>query len=332
MAKILIVAEHERGRLKLATLAAAGFAARLIAPGGAPAAAGLSSFEILVLGENIGPVAEAARVWGAENVLVADHAALREPLADRYAQVVAEIVRERGATLVVAAASTFSKDILPRAAALLDAGMLSDVIDARPEGDDFVFQRVQFAGNVIASVQLAGFPKVLTVRASAFASPPAGLQPSPVLAVPIDPARLPALAQFVARDEKAAARPDATEARVVVSGGRAFRNSADFERLVGGLADAIGAAVGSSRALVDAGITANSLQIGQTGKIVAPDLYLALGISGAIQHMAGMKDSKVLAAINKDVDAPIFEVADYGLVGDVYELVPQLIERLKKTG
>jgi len=212
---------------------------------------------------------------------------------------------------------------------LLDAGMLSDVISGQPDGDDFVFRRVLFAGNVLGTVKLEGALKFLTIRAAAFVAASKGDALSPVTSIVVKPESLPALAQFISRDQKVAGRPDATEARIVVSGGRGIKNAEDFERLVGGLADTIGAAVGSSRALVDAGITANSLQIGQTGKVVAPDLYLALGISGAIQHMAGMKDTKVVVAINKDPDAPIFEIADYGLVADVYEAVPQLIHRLK---
>ncbi|HXI52952.1 MAG TPA: FAD-binding protein [Candidatus Saccharimonadales bacterium] len=322
MTRTLVIAEHDQGQVKLATFAAAGFARRLQAASG--------SYEILVLGEHVGPVAEALRHTGAENVLVADHASLRHPLADRYAQVIAEVVRQRNATVVVAAASTFSKDILPRAAALLDAGMLSDVVEVQSENGELTFKRVMFAGNVIATVQLEGTPKFVTVRAAAFAAPAKTESASPVVPFPFDPAGLPALAEFLGRDQKAAARPDATEARVVVSGGRALKNAEDFERLVGGLADTLGAAVGSSRALVDSGITPNSLQIGQTGKIVAPEVYIAVGISGAIQHLAGMKDTKVVVAINKDPEAPIFEVADYGLVADVYDAVPQLIHLLKK--
>jgi electron transfer flavoprotein alpha subunit len=172
--------------------------------------------------------------------------------------------------------------------------------------------------------------KFLTVRASAFAHPQKLAQSSPVEKIPIDAATLPNFTEYIGSETKVAGRPDSTEARVVVSGGRALKNAEDFERLVGGLADALGGAIGSSRALVDAGITPNSLQVGQTGKIVAPELYFALGISGAIQHLAGMKDTKIIVAINKDPDAPIFEVADYGLVGDVYQVVPELIEKVKK--
>ena len=200
----------------------------------------------------------------------------------------------------------------------------------RREGDDFIFKRVMFAGNVIATVKLEGALKFLTVRAAAFAHPPKGSESSPVESVPVDAGKLPAFIEFGGQEAKVAGRPDSTEARVVVSGGRAIKNAEDFERLIGGLADALGGAVGSSRALVDAGITPNSLQVGQTGKIVAPDLYIAVGISGAIQHLAGMKDTKFIVAINKDADAPIFEFADYGLVGDVYQIVPELIEKLKK--
>ncbi len=326
MSHILVIAEHDDGQLKQATLSAVGFARKA---GG--------TFDVLIIGQEVSAMAEALRGYGAATVLVADSPALQHPVADKYAQVIVDAARERNATMLVAAASTFSKDILPRAAALLDAGMLSDVVDVTPDGDDFVFKRVMFAGNVIATVKLDGAVKVLTVRPAAFPPPPStgegwgGGEPSPVVAVAVDESKLPSHMQFVGRETKVAGRPDSTEARVVVSGGRAIKNIKDFERLIGGLADVLGGAVGSSRALVDAGITPNELQVGQTGKIVAPDLYIAVGISGAIQHLAGMKDSKVIVALNKDPDAPIFEIADYGLVGDVYQMVPELIERLKQT-
>ena len=323
MANLLVIAEHDQGQLKLATLAAVACAHKVVAEAG-------GSFDILVIGQNVGGTAELLRPYGAATVLVADDAQLQHPVGDKYAQVIADVARERGATMVIGAASTFSKDILPRAAALLDAGMLSDVIDVRMAGGDFIFKRVMFAGNVIATVKLDGAVKFLTVRAAAFAQPPKGSECSPVLGIPVEAGRLPAFIEYGGREAKVTGRPDSTEARVVVSGGRAIRNAEDFERLVGGLADALGGAVGSSRALVDAGITPNSLQVGQTGKIVAPDLYVAVGISGAIQHLAGMKDTKVIVAINKDPEAPIFEVADFGLVGDAYQVVPELVAKLKK--
>ena len=323
MSNILVIAEHDGGQLKLATLSAVGFARQVVAEVG-------GSFHILVIGENIGGTTESLRSYGASAVLAADHSQLKHPVADKYAQVIADITRQRGITMVVGAASTFSKDVLPRAAGLLDAGMVSDVIDIRRDGDDFIFKRVMFAGNVIATVKLDGALKFLTVRAAAFAHPPKGTESSPLESVPVDSGKLPAFIEFGGQEAKVAGRPDSTEARVVVSGGRAIKNAGDFERLIGGLADALGGAVGSSRALVDAGITPNSLQVGQTGKIVAPELYIAVGISGAIQHLAGMKDTKFIVAINKDSDAPIFEVADYGLVGDVYQVVPELIAKLSK--
>ncbi len=322
MNRILVIAEHDSGTLKLASFAAAGFASKVCAASG-------GSFDFLLLGSGLAAATEGLRKSGAAAVLVADSPELAQPLADRYTKVIADTAKARGATIVVAAASTFSKDILPRAAALLDAGMLSDVVDVTAAGADLTFRRVMFAGNVIATVQLDGAIKCIAVRSAAFAAPAATDTLSPVEAVAIDAALLPKFTEFISREVKVSARPDATEARIIVSGGRALKNSADFERLVGGLADVLGAAVGSSRALVDSGITPNSLQIGQTGKVVAPDLYIAVGISGAIQHMAGMKDTKVIAAINKDPEAPIFEIADYGLVADVYEAVPELIQKLK---
>jgi electron transfer flavoprotein alpha subunit len=323
MANILVVAEHDNGQLKQATLSAVAFARKVVAEAG-------GSFDILVIGENMGGTAELLRPYGASTVLVADHAQLQHPVGDKYAQVIADVAKQRKVTMAVGAASTFSKDILPRAAALLDAGMLSDVIDVRMAGNEFIFKRVMFAGNVIATVKLDGAVKFLTVRATAFAHAPKGSEPSPVVGVQVDAGGLPAFIEYEGREAKETGRPDSTEARVVVSGGRAIKNAEDFERLIGGLADALGGAVGSSRALVDAGVTPNSLQVGQTGKIVAPDLYIAVGISGAIQHLAGMKDTKVIVAINKDLDAPIFEVADFGLVGDAYQVVPELVEKLKK--
>jgi electron transfer flavoprotein alpha subunit len=323
MANLLVIAEHDRGQLKLATLAAVSCAHKVVAEAG-------GSFDILVIGQNVGGTAELLRPYGAATVLVADNAQLEHPVGDKYAQVIAEAAKQQGSTMVIGAASTFSKDILPRAAALLDAGMLSDVIDVHMDGGAFIFKRVMFAGNVIATVKLDGAVKFLTVRAAAFAQPLKGAEGSPVVEIPVEAGQLPAFIEYGGREAKVSGRPDSTEARVVVSGGRGIRNAEDFERLVGGLADALGGAVGSSRALVDAGITPNSLQVGQTGKIVAPDLYVAVGISGAIQHLAGMKDTKVIVAINKDPEAPIFEVADFGLVGDAYQVVPELVAKLKK--
>ena len=321
MSGILVIAEHDQGQLKSATLSAAGFAQQF-------AAATSGSFEFLVIGRDVSSIAAQLKSCGASAVLLADAPALEHPLADRYAKVIADVARIRGATMVAGASSTFSKDVLPRAAALLGAGMISEVVGVSVENGEPEFRRVMFAGNVIATVRHDGPVRVATVRAAAFAVPPASAE-CPVERVAVDETALPAFLEFVDREAKAAGRPDATEARIVVSGGRALKNSGDFERLVGGLADALGAAVGSSRALVDAGITPNSLQVGQTGKIVAPDLYIALGISGAIQHMAGIKDTTVIVAVNKDAEAPIFEVADFGLVADVYDAVPKLIEKIK---
>jgi electron transfer flavoprotein alpha subunit len=323
MTKILVIAEHEFGQLKLATLSALAFARNLVAETS-------GTFEILVIGEKIDTVVETLRNYGAATVLTADHAQLKNPVSDKYAELIAGAAKQRQATLIAAAASTFSKDMLPRAAALLDSGMLSDVIEAKPEGADFIFKRVMFAGNVIATVKLDGPVKFLTIRPAAFAHPEKGTESSPVQAMTVEAEKLPAFIEYQGCEAKASGRPDSTEARVVVSGGRAIKNLEDFERLIGGLADALGGAIGSSRALVDSGITPNSLQVGQTGKIVAPDLYIAVGISGAIQHLAGIKDAKYIVAINKDPEAPIFEVADFGLVGDAYQIVPELTEKLRK--
>ena len=206
--------------------------------------------------------------------------------------------------------------------------MASDVVAHDREADRLLLQRPMYAGSVMATVTLHGSPQIITVRPTAYAPPDPQSETAPIDSVPVDEHALPDQTQWLNHQSKTSHRPDVSEARVVVSGGRAIRNSSDFEQLIGGLADALGGATGSSRALVDAGITPNEFQVGQTGKIIAPELYCAVGISGAVQHLAGMKNSKVIVAINQDPAAPIFEMADYGLVGDVYEVVPELIQRL----
>src|SRR5437016_4065538 len=221
MVNVLIVAEHELGQLKLATLSAVAFARKVVAEAG-------GAFDVLVIGENAGAVAEQLRHYGAATVLMADHAQLRHPVGDKYAEVVAETALQRKATLIAGAASTFSKDVLPRAAALLDAGMLSDVIESRRDGDDFIFRRVMFAGNVIATVKLSGPIKFLTIRPAAFAHPEKGAEASPLTNVSIEANKLPAFIEYEGCEAKASRRPDSTEARIVVSGGRAIKNLEDF--------------------------------------------------------------------------------------------------------
>ncbi len=317
--KILVIIEHDQQSVRLASRSALGFAGEI-------ARSMSGTVESLVIGYDVGHVAADAARFAA--VLAADHEALQHPVADRYAQVIAQVAKARGAEMIVAAAGTFARDIVSRAAALLGGVMASEVVGHEYRGGELYFRRPMYAGGVTATVRLLGLPQVVTVRPSAYAPAEDLDSPGAIEAAKVDVAALPDHIAFERIDSKKSDRPDVTEARIVVSGGRAIKSSEDFEKLVGGLADALGGATGSSRALVDAGITRNELQVGQTGKIVAPELYLALGISGAVQHLAGMKNSKVIAAINSDPDAPIFEMADYGLVADIYEVVPQLIEKL----
>jgi electron transfer flavoprotein alpha subunit len=282
----------------------------------------------LVLGHQVNAVAaDAARF---ASTLVVDSPSLTHPLAEPYARAIASVVRDRKFDLICAAASSFSKDILPRAAALLGGAMASDVLRHELVDGHLQYDCPQFAGAVTARLRLIGSPQVVTVRASAYApAEPDAANAHPIESIVIDAALLTSRGVHEGVKSKKSARPDVTEAKVVISGGRAIKNSEDFERLVGRLADVLGGATGSSRALVDAGITPNELQVGQTGKIVAPQLYVALGISGAVQHLAGMKNSRTIVAINSDPNAPIFDVADFGLVGDVYSVVPELIEKLQ---
>jgi electron transfer flavoprotein alpha subunit len=317
--RILILCEYDKKGIRLGSRSAIAFA-------NAVAEKTSGSVECLLLGDSLDAAAQDASAYAP--VSVADHPALANPVADRYAKVITDVVKQSSFDMVVAAATTFAKDILPRAAVLLGGAMASEVIGHEFRDGRLCFRRPLFAGSVVATIALKGSPQIVTVRPSAYA--PAGARPerSAITSLEIEEATLPKKIEFEALQSKLSSRPDVTEARVVVSGGRAFKNTEDFERLVGGLADKLHGATGSSRALVDAGITPNAFQVGQTGKVVAPDLYIALGISGAVQHLAGMKNSKTIVAINSDPDAPIFEVSDYGLLGDVYELVPQWIAKL----
>jgi electron transfer flavoprotein alpha subunit len=316
----LVIAEHDGTSLRAASLSCLSFARSVAAETG-------GSVSWLVLGHGVDRVAaDAARF---APVISVDSPALRHPLAEPFANAILQVVRAREPDLVCAAASTFAKDIVPRAAAALGGAMASDVLRHRLVDGRLEFDCPQFAGAVTATVRLVSSPQTVTVRASSY--PAATTEPGGAHAIDhftMDAQSLPSRVTYEGLKSKKSARPDVTEAKVVVSGGRALRNSDDFERIVGGLADALGGATGSSRALVDAGITANELQVGQTGKIVAPELYIALGISGAVQHLAGMKNSRTIVAINSDPEAPIFDVADYGLVGDVYTIVPELIQTL----
>ena len=316
----LVLLELERGQLKRPSLHAISAAQQLG-----------DSYALLLMGHGLAELAKSLANLGASRVLVADHAALTEPLADRYAKVIQQAIQETGASNLIASSSTFSKDILPRVAALIDGPMLTDVIAIEGVEGSVTYRRPTYAGSMIASVSLSSERRVITVRASAF--PPPAIQDSAteIQNLEIDEAALPSGMKFVSREERISDRPDLTEAKVVIGGGRPLKDKATFDRLVGGLADVLGGAIGATRAAVDTGLAPNDYQIGQTGKVISPDLYIALGISGAIQHLAGIKDSRVIVAINKDPDAPIFQMATYGLVGDIHQVVPQLIELLRQA-
>ncbi len=308
---VLVIAEHDNASLKAATLNTISAAARL---GGDVA--------VLVAGSGAAAAAQAAAaVAGVARVLVADSAAFAEQSAENLAAQVVAVVQAAGASIshVLAPASTFGKNVLPRVAALLDVAQISDIV-AVESADTFV--RPIYAGNALATVKSADAVKVITVRTTAFEAAGAGgsaaVEPVAVVA---DLGQ----SKLVGRELTKSARPELGAAKIIVSGGRGLGSSENYHKVLEPLADKLGAALGASRAAVDAGYVPNDYQVGQTGKIVAPQLYLAVGISGAIQHLAGMKDSKVIVAINKDPEAPIFQVADYGLVADLFEAVPQLV-------
>src|SRR5437763_1097918 len=253
---------------------------------------------------------------------------LEQVSIDRRCERVADAAETRDAVSIIANSTTFAKDILPRAAALLSAAMAGDVTGYSFANGELLLRRPMYAGAAMAVVTLVGRPQVITIRASAFPSAEPLDQSQECTAWNVEASKLPNHSEYVGLETRPTSRPELTEARVVVSGGRPFRTREEFENYVGRLADALNGAAGCTRALVDAGIAPNEWQVGQTGKVVAPQLYVALGISGAVQHLAGMKNSRVVVAVNSDPEAPMFSIATYGLVGDVRQIVPELIREL----
>jgi len=320
MADILVVVEHQDGVFKKNTLSVVS-AAKVLS--------GLTGGEVdaLVLGEGAAAVADVAAGMGVRKVLLGEGPSFAKYLAATTSGAVAQVVKAGGYGAVFAPASTFGKDFMPRLSGLLDAPLASDIVGLEKEGDALRVKRPMYAGNAIGTVELVGSPFLFTVRQTAFDAVAMGGAKAPVEKVAVT-AEAGGTA-FVSRQETKSERPELTEARAIVSAGRGIKAQENF-KVVEELADLLNAAIGASRAAVDAGWAPNDWQVGQTGKIVAPELYIALGISGAIQHLAGMKDSKVIVAINKDEEAPIFQVADYGLVADLFKAVPELIAELKK--
>ena len=312
---VLVVAEHDNAALKPATLNTV------------TAAAALGEVTVLVAGSGCRPVAEAATaVDGVTKVLLADDGALEHPLAETLAPFIQGLAGDY--SHVLAPATTFGKNLMPRVAALLDVQQISEITTI-VDSDTFI--RPIYAGNAMATVKSRDPVKVITVRATAFDPAATGAGSDGVLAAIEDTGGAEAnpLSAFVSQELTKSERPELTSAKIVISGGRGMQSGDNFH-LLEVIADKLGAAVGASRAAVDAGFVPNDYQVGQTGKVVAPDLYIAVGISGAIQHLAGMKDSKVIVAINKDEDAPIFQVADYGLVADLFDVLPELSSELDK--
>lgn len=318
MSSVLVYLQQENGKLNSAALSALSAAVQ-ISKQGALTLVGVT------LGMGAHAVAQQASTLGLSSILWSEQAALKHFIGLHYAEALAAAARKCAASYVVGASTSAGKDILPAVAAHLDAGMISEAL-AVLEGGKFL--RPMYAGNVLAEVTLESAIKVVSVRASAFPAAATNSTSATVEELSYAPSGK-AFGEVVSFDSSGTGRPDLADAKIVVSGGRGVQSKEGFEKYINPLADALGAAIGASRAAVDAGFAPNDWQVGQTGKTVAPQLYIAVGISGAIQHLAGMKDAKVVVAINKDAEAPIFEVADYGLVADLEKAVPELIDLIK---
>ena len=319
MSNVLVFAEHQHKKFSKNTFVAIKAGLELAAQSGAECHAA-------VLGSGIDDLAGELAEYGVKKVYAVDHAVLENYVADSHTEALAQLAKEKGLEVVVGTATAIGKDLLPRLASRLDAGMASDVVAFHADG---TFERLMYAGNAVATISIESPAKVISVRATAFDPAPKADKGEVLKVTPnIDTGSL--KMKFVSFNETKSDRPALTEASIVVSGGRGLKNGENFTTVLEPLVDAMGAAMGASRAAVDAGFVPNDLQVGRTGKVVAPDLYIAVGISGAIQHLAGMKDSKVIVAINKDAEAPIFQVADYGLVADLFKAVPELKEEIEK--
>ena len=320
--KILVYLENQKNTLPKSSLCAIRAALEIKSKQAYEKAVGI------VLGqEGAETAAKEAAKYGLDEVLYISSPELEPYLAVPSADALTKAANEEGANFVLAASTSRGKDLMPRVAQALDAGQASDILEVLENNS---FKRPMYAGNVVAKVEINSDKKAGTVRTTAFDPAESTSSEAPVRALNITPENN-NLQEFVSFDTVESERPELTEAEVVVSGGRALKSAENFDQYMLPLADALGAAIGASRAAVDSGYAPNDWQVGQTGKVVAPSLYIAIGISGAIQHLAGMKDSKVIVAINTDPEAPIFEVADYGLVADLYETVPQLVEEVKKA-
>ena len=316
MSSLLLVVEHRGGKTKNATLNALTFARQF-------AEKRNTKLCLLVIGKEVQHIAELLRPFGVDMIYLVEDESLENCMAETWGHVIAEVAKQCDAVFVGMNSGTTGRNLMPRVAAKLDAGMITDLIDF--DGENYI--REMWAGNAQATLAVETPITVATIQGTAFAT----AQPSDedslitLLEIPVPETKT----RFLEMRETRSDRPDSTEARVVVSGGRGLKGPENF-KLIGELTDLFGGAVGASRAAVDAGWISNDFQVGQTGKNVAPDLYVAVGISGAIQHLAGMKNSKVIVAINKDEEAPIFEVADSGIVGDLFKVVPELVDSLKK--
>ena len=324
MSKTLVIAQILDGQVKKSTNAAVTFAAKLASFLG-------STYSIMALGDNLNAQTEDLIRLGADKVLTAESPGLDQAIAERWSPIIESVVLNGPYNFIVGPSSSIGKDTLPRLSCRLEAGMASDVVGLSFENGKVSYVRPMYAGNVNATVQIVTDIEVVSVRQTAFDAFEPVERTSPVekVQVPSPPGVLGRI-KFDGFEKSVSERPDLTEAKVVVSGGRGLKSTENF-KLMEALADLLGGAVGATRSAVDSGFIHNDFQVGQTGKIVAPDLYIAVGLSGAVQHVAGMKSSKVIVAINKDEEAPIFQISDYGIVADLFKSVPQMIQEIKKV-